>query len=76
MRKDRSDSVATRVKEILKKFPETGENDKLLFLAYLVIHHNLRKNLGEDAYLKLKEGLLEAPSFETLRRVRQKIQSK
>ncbi len=75
MRKDQSDSALERVKQLIKEYPETGENDKLLFLAYLVIHFDLRKKLGEEAYLELKKILLEAPSFETLRRHRQKLQS-
>lgn len=65
-----------KVKEILEKYPETRDSDKLLWLAYMVKHHKLREQLGDTAYLKLKEIILheETPPMESLRRMRQKIQ--
>lgn len=65
-----------KVESILENHPSTRDNDKFLWLAYMNKHHDLRKTLGVDSYDKLKKILLEkeVPLFESVRRVRQKLQ--
>ena len=65
-----------KVESLLKSYPECQDNDKLLWLAYLVVFHDLRKTLGEEAYVKFRELLLneDTVTMESIRRVRQKFQ--
>lgn len=67
-----------RVEMILSKYPETRDSDKLLWLAYMCIFHELKCHIGTNAYNKLKRLITDpsTPSFESVRRVRQKIQEK
>ena len=65
-----------KVESLLKSYPECRDNDKLLWLAYLVVFHDLREILGEEAYVKFRELLLneDTVTMESIRRVRQKFQ--
>ena len=70
-------TIKDRVELLLKNFPETRDNDKLLWLAYAVIHKDLRSVFKNDgAYRVFKSWLLssDVPMFESVRRVRQKFQ--
>lgn len=74
-----SDSLKTikaRVAAILERYPETRDSDKLLWLAYMNLNHNLKGVLGVQSYQYLKELIMsdDVPSTESIRRVRQKIQ--
>lgn len=71
-------SVREKVERLLSAYPITRDNDKLLFVAYLVEFHNLKAMLGEKSYLIFKSILMspEVPSIESMRRMRQDIQSK
>ena len=69
-------SVKDRVAKILEKAPQTRDSDKLLWLAYMVQHHQLKAKLGDVAYYTLK-GIFtseDCPSMESIRRVRQRYQ--
>lgn len=59
--------VEERVTEILCQIPESRDDDKLLFKEYLFRFHGIRTF---NQYVKNN-----TPSIETIRRVRQKIQS-
>lgn len=63
-----------KVEELIKDYPECGQDDRTLFLAYLVLHHDLKKAIGARAYQDLKQIILNSPSFESIRRARQKLQ--
>jgi len=69
-------TVGTGVYCLLQSYPELRDNDTLLLFAYLNKFCGLKKALGDDAYNKLKEICLDnaTPKFESIRRVRQKIQ--
>jgi hypothetical protein len=69
-------TIKDKVEDILKSFPQTRDSDKLLWLAYLVIHHDLKATLGDEAYNSFKAILLndDTPTMESVRRVRQKLQ--
>lgn len=47
-----------RVEHILKEYPTSRDSDKVLWLAYLVMFHDLRKILGPTAYAEFKTILL------------------
>lgn len=69
-------NIRERVERLLADFPATRDNDKLLTLAYLCVHHGLKEAMGEYAYLRFKEIFLSpsVPTVETIRRRRQEIQ--
>lgn len=66
-------TTAQKVEQILKISPEARENDTVLYLQFLVLHHGLQKELGSklDTLTKI---MVAAPSPETVRRSRQKLQ--
>jgi len=65
-----------RVEFVLEKYPSTRDSDKLLWLAYLVIFHDLKNVLGEEHYELLKSVVMDktCPTMESIRRLRQKFQ--
>jgi len=65
-----------RVGHILKEYPTSRDSDKVLWLAYLVMFHDLRSKLGPTAYADFKEILLndDTCTMESIRRIRQKFQ--
>lgn len=64
-----------RVAYLLSKYSKTRENDKLLLISYLMIWHRLHKRIGAEAMAVVKEVIFdEMPSFESIRRIRQKFQ--
>lgn len=73
-----SDSLKTtkeKVTELLSEYPELRDSDKLLWLAYMNKHHQLRYKLGAN-YLDFKKILLseDVPTMESITRARRKIQ--
>jgi hypothetical protein len=68
--------VRGKVIELLDEYPNTRDSDKLLWLAYLVTYHDLRNVIGDLAYTRMKEIVMDknTASMESIRRVRQKIQ--
>lgn len=66
--------VEDRISFLLEKYPETRDNDKLLWLAYTVMFEGLREHLQD--YDVFKRWLLrkDTPVFESLSRARRKIQ--
>lgn len=69
-------TIKNKVFGMLSQYPETRDSDKLLWLAYLCTFHNLKSQLGDEAYLVLKRIIMDekTPTMESIRRVRQKIQ--
>lgn len=65
-----------RVEHLLKEYPATRDSDKILWLAYLVIYHDLKSIIGVKAYEDFKALLLhkETVTMESIRRIRQKHQ--
>lgn len=68
--------VKDKVEYILGKYPETQDSDKLLWIAYLALFHDLKGKLGPSGYFKFKSMLLNPGTctMESVRRVRQKFQ--
>ena len=68
--------VKDRVEVILDEFPATRDCDKLLWLAYMSIYHDLKREIGHVAYIKLKGLIMDknTATMESVRRVRQKFQ--
>jgi len=60
--------IQPRVERILKNYPETRGSDKLLQIKYLNQYQNT--NFSQEQI----QALLKAPSLESIRRSRQKIQ--
>lgn len=69
-------TIKDTVGELLDNYPVLRDTDKLLWLAYLNYKHDMRNTIGEDAYQKLKNIIMDenTPTMETIRRIRQKFQ--
>lgn len=63
--------VETRVKEILELYPETRENDNLLYVTYVEEYHYV--DFKKDTFINYEQYGL--PSFKTVERARRKIQN-
>lgn len=63
----------TKVANLLEQYKVLRDNDKLLLLAFWNVHYNLKDRIGDQAYQALKEVVLQAPTPESIRRVRQKL---
>ena len=64
------DSVEPKVKRLLARFPETRSNDKLLTLLYLREYCGVQ--VSDEGLRKILKP--NVPTFETIRRVRQRVQ--
>ena len=64
------DSVESNVKRLLEHYPGTRDNDKLLTLLYLRRYCGVQ--ISDEGFRKILKP--SVPSFETIRRVRQRIQ--
>lgn len=60
-------TVLHRVEQILATYPETRNSDRLLLAIYMKVHHNINS-------LAVYATMSGVPSFESIRRSRQKIQ--
>lgn len=75
--KERSDEmskvnvVETRVKEILEAYPNTRENDNLLYVTYLKEYHYI--DFNEETFINYEQYGL--PSFKSVERSRRRIQN-
>lgn len=75
--KERSDEMSkvnvieTRVKEILEVYPNTRENDNLLYVTYLEEYHYI--DFNKEIFINYEEYGL--PSFKSIERARRKIQN-
>ena len=70
-------TIKSKVRYILEKHPETRDSDKLLWLAYMCIFHDLKSMFkSEDEYKRFRTLIMnsKSPTFESIRRVRQKYQ--
>lgn len=62
-----------KVKDILEEYPSSRNNDNTLFYIYLSVYHKVNQDtLFTDVLQGIEQGFY--PSFETLRRSRQKVQ--
>lgn len=66
----------SKVEHVLFTYPKTRDSDKLLWIAYLAVFHDLKKILGEKAWNQFKQVILDeqTPTMESVRRIRQKYQ--
>lgn len=69
-----SKTIKDHVEHLLHNYAETRSSDKHLQWAYLDTHGRLYKKLDDKTYLDVKEAFYTMPSFETIRRIRQKFQ--
>lgn len=63
--------VETRVEEILEVYPETRENDNLLYVKYIEEYHYV--DFNRDTFVNYEQYGL--PSYKTVERARRKIQN-
>ena len=63
--------IETRVKEILELYPETRENDNLLYVKYIKEYHYI--DFNENVFINYEEYGL--PSFKSVERARRRIQN-
>lgn len=69
-------NVASNVEHILRESKEARDDDKVLWLYYVITHHELRK-VFETAkpYASFQQWFLnESPLFESITRARRKLQ--
>ncbi len=66
----------SKVRALLELYPTTRDSDKLLWLAYLVNYHGLKTSIGDEAYMKFREILMNesTPTMESVTRARRKVQ--
>lgn len=69
-------TVKDKIEHIMGLYPETRDNDMLLFLAYLSIFHDLKHDMCPACYALLKRIMLDkdTPKFESITRARRLIQ--
>lgn len=63
--------IETRVKELLEEYPETRENDNLLYTKYIEEYHYV--DFNKNTFVHYEEYGL--PSFKSVERCRRKIQN-
>lgn len=73
---DQLPTVLKKVEKILQISPETRESDKILYVAYLVLYHDLAKKLGSKFHI-VRDILLnsDTPSMDSVSRTRRILQS-
>ena len=64
-------TIQQKVEEILKQYPGTRDDDRELIQVYYGKYHNIDYYTPFGAVIKNKK----LPSFESIRRTRQKVQS-
>jgi hypothetical protein len=72
-------SVKDRVEYLLKQYKPLRDDDKKLWISYLITYHHLQEkmNTSDEPYDALCTILLdEAPAIESIRRCRQILQEK
>ena len=69
--------VKDKVGYILCHYPATRNSDKLLWLAYMCVYHGMREYIGDEAYFKLKDFLLDKKviSYPSIIRMRADLQN-
>lgn len=72
----RLNTIKEQVEGILRDHPEARNCDKELFIKYLEIYHSVQDYFSRNDYNGLQGMLKAAPSFESIRRMRQKLQEK
>lgn len=67
-------TVRKKVARILSEFPQTRDNDVLLYITYLKIYHKLDAEIGGDNCALLRQVMLDGPAHESITRGRRRIQ--
>lgn len=67
--------VSDAVKDILERYPQARDSDKLLWLAYNCLYNDMKSHIGD--YKSFKSWLMKpsTPVFESLSRCRRKLQA-
>lgn len=70
------ETCKSKVENVLLKYPDTRDSDKLLWIAYLVKYHGLRNILDDYAYAAFKAMVMDenTPTVESITRIRRKFQ--
>jgi hypothetical protein len=79
VRRERKTDIWGNVEALLKSHKPLRDDDKKLWLAYLIAHHNLKEkvNSSSDPYETLCDILIDdIPGMDTIRRTRQQIQER
>lgn len=74
MSQENMGAVTERVSSLLKENPSLRDDDKKLWVTYLERFYGLRTVLGEEAFETFIMIMEQCPSYETVRRSRQKLQ--
>jgi hypothetical protein len=77
IKRGRKTDIRGNVEGLLKSHKPLRDDDKKLWLAYLITHHNLKEkmNTSSDPYETLCDILIDdIPGMDTIRRTRQQIQ--
>jgi hypothetical protein len=74
MYQDNVEAVTERVASLLKEDKSLRDDDRKLWITYLDRYYNLSRILGSEAFETFKMILEKCPSYETVRRSRQKLQ--
>lgn len=73
--------IRGKVSMVLSKFPQTRDSDKLLWLGFMAMFHDLPRQVNtpsmSDPYTTFKTILMDenTPTFESITRVRRKLQA-
>lgn len=71
---DKLKTTQDRVEAILENFPETRDNDNLLYYHVVAsVHKGIERHTVEYFFTRFNS--LDVPAFETVRRTRQKLQA-
>jgi hypothetical protein len=74
MYQDNVEAVTERVASLLKEDKSLRDDDRKLWITYLDRYYSLSRILGSEAFENFKMILEKCPSYETVRRSRQKLQ--
>ena len=68
--------LKNHIEHILAIYPETRDDDRLLIMKFFELNTNIKNTVGPAAWAAFETVFLVGPSFESIRRARQKIQEK
>lgn len=74
MSQDNVEAVTERVASLLKENHSLRDDDRKLWITYLDRYYHLSSILGPEAFETFQIILEKCPSYETVRRSRQKLQ--
>lgn len=74
MSQENVEAVTERVASLLNTNPDLRDDDRKLWVSYLVEYCDLKDSLGHEAFQIFLSVIEKCPSYETVRRSRQKLQ--